>query len=230
MRKKLISVSLLVMLVTMLSAGDLALFVNLGFSDDFKYFMFGQYGINAETQQPYAALYAVDVAKNDFVPQGVVEKSFPVIMEPTDTGGGALYSLLLENQALVKKYKINPLYTGRMVYILLNGEKPKTQLEFRDFNTGTQYAITLIQAGQTVGKEVSACFHLKVTLTPKTGAPITKTVGLPTYYRKSVKEYRIKYIFLAPDNKSLIFVIEKDQTDAKGQNIRYMIETLAISP
>ena len=36
------------------SAGDIAQFVNLGFSADSKYFMFGQYGVSETTSSPFA--------------------------------------------------------------------------------------------------------------------------------------------------------------------------------
>jgi len=190
--------------------------------------MFAQYGMDSDTSYAYAEFYIVDVARNNFVPEGVLRKNYSITVQPGDDGGGGLYTLLEQNYSIIKKYKINHLYTGRLVYVLFDGETPKSHLEFRDFNTGAHYDITLIQSASGEGKEVSASFHLEVTVTFKNGDKKTYTIGRPTYKRKSTKEYRIKYVLLAPDGKSLVFVIEKDIIDNKGSNIRFMVETQKI--
>jgi predicted secreted protein len=41
-----------------------------------------------------------------------------------------------------------------------------------------------------------------------------------------VENYRIREIILAPDNRSLVFVIEKHEVDRSGFNVRYMVETV----
>ena len=46
-------------------AGDVAQFVNLGFSADAKYFLFGQYGITEKDSLPWADTFIVDVAKRN---------------------------------------------------------------------------------------------------------------------------------------------------------------------
>jgi predicted secreted protein len=52
-------------------AGDAAVFQNLGFSPEGKYFMFAQYGVSEGSSLPYAEIYTVDVARNRFVPGGI---------------------------------------------------------------------------------------------------------------------------------------------------------------
>ena len=54
------------------------------------------------------------------------------------------------------------------------------------------------------------------------------TVGLPDYYRAGVKRYRIKQVFYSPDEESLVFVLEKEELDGDGSDIRYMVETIKI--
>ncbi len=44
-----------------------------------------------------------------------------------------------------------------------------------------------------------------------------------------MKAYHIKQIILAPDNASLVFLIQKEQQDTRGDNIRYMMETAGIN-
>jgi hypothetical protein len=38
----------------------------------------------------------------------------------------------------------------------------------------------------------------------------------------------MKQIVLAPDGSSLVFVVQKEEQDTQGVNIRYMVETLKV--
>jgi predicted secreted protein len=51
-------------------------------------------------------------------------------------------------------------------------------------------------------------------------------VGLPDYWRQGVRQYKIKQVLLAPDDRSVVIVVERQEQDATGANIRYMVETL----
>ena len=211
-----------------LFGGDIAAFVNLGFSDNSRYFMFGQYGILEDQSRPYAELYMVDVGANDFTSGGVKKHTYSGPVQPGQEGLGALLNLLGDSKSLTSRFGIDHLNTGRLLYILLNGEEPKSLLNFRDFNTGSHYTIHLIQAEYGTGKEVSASFHIDLKVTSASGSTKHLIVGRPDYRRKNIKNYRIKQIFLAPDEKSLIFLIEKEEKDTAGANIRYMVEAVKI--
>ena len=54
-----------------LFAGDVATFVDCGFSADGKYYVFGQYGKTDKKFQGWADIYQVDIEKNDYVDGGV---------------------------------------------------------------------------------------------------------------------------------------------------------------
>jgi predicted secreted protein len=207
-------------------AGDIATFQNLGFSQDARVFMFAQHGVSEKSSLPYAELYVVEVATNRFVPQGVRRASYDKPVEPGDSGLGALFRLLDDSSELVRKYRIDHTLTGRLVYILVNGAEPKHDLEFRDFKSGLRYRIALIQSSRGSGDQIEASFHLQVTVESAGGRTSTHTVGLPDFWRKGVKRYRIKQVTVAPDNRSLLFVIEREEVDGSGDNIRYMVETL----
>jgi len=231
MRAKGFLVPFLVVLAALLLpggvlAGDIATFQNLGFSPDANTMMFAQYGVSQKSSFPYAEVYVVDVPSNRFVPGGVRTATYKNAVEPGQSGLGALFALLGEAGELVRKHRIDHTLTGRLVYILLNGEEPKHDLEFRDFQTGLRYRITLIQQSRGSGSAVEASFHLQVSIEKSGGGTTTHTVGLPDYWRKGVKRYRIKQVTLAPDNRSLVFVIEREEIDNGGDNIRYMVETL----
>ncbi|MBN1798672.1 MAG: DUF2259 domain-containing protein [Spirochaetales bacterium] len=225
MVKKACYTFILLLISFSLFAGDIAVFLNLGFSEDSQYFMFGQYGVYSNTTNSYAEIYIVNVPTNSFVPSGAIKKDFDIPLEPGNEGIGGIYYLLETNYPQIKKYNINHLSSGRFVYVLLNGAPPKSSLEFRDFNTGALYEITLIQASSGTGKNVSSSFHIKITVTAKSGKKTDYSIGRPDYMRKGVKKYYIKYVLLAPDGKSLVFVMEKHMVDSSGDNIRYMVET-----
>ena len=135
-----------------LFAGDIANFQNLGFSADSRYFMFGQYGINEKTSLPYADIFFVNVKSNTFLPQGVKHVQFREPVKPGNDGRGALFNLLEESYNLTKKYNISHIATGRFLYILLDGEEAKAELNFRDFQSGHKYNITLSQKSRGEGK------------------------------------------------------------------------------
>ena len=67
--KRLISVAavFLVLGTPAMRAGDSASFADLGFSPDGSYYMFAQYGVRTGTLRPWADLFLVDVARNNFV-------------------------------------------------------------------------------------------------------------------------------------------------------------------
>ena len=60
----------------------------------------------------------------------------------------------------------------------------------------------------------------------KDGTTHTLSAGSPTLERLGVKAYHVKEILLAPDNVSLVFLIQRQEQDTDGDNVRYMVETL----
>ncbi|MCK4542787.1 MAG: DUF2259 domain-containing protein [Spirochaetales bacterium] len=220
-------ISLLILLillgVSFSWGGDVATYQNLGFSENSQYFMFAQYGIDEENRKPFADTYIVDVYSNDFIRDGVKHGSYDIDLQPGQTGLGALFTLLREN-GFIDRYKINHTQIGRVVYLLVNGAEPKNRLEFRDFFKGDSYIVTLVQ--QQFND--SASFHINLSVTDTAGNTRAYTVGLPNYRRKDVRQYRIKQVVFSPDERSLIFVVEKEIATDEGISIRYMVETVKI--
>lgn len=213
-----------------LFAGDVATYINLGFSKDANVFMFGQYGISEDTMKTYADIYAVDVKKNVFVKNGIMEKVFPDKIFTGQDGIGGLLMLLHDSTDLIDRYKINHVATGRVVYILIDGDTPKERLEFRDFNKGNRYVLTLVQEKFGSKDTLSSSFHINVAITDKKDNTETFTVGLPNYKRKGVAGYRVKQVVFNPDETALVIVVEKDLFSVKaGKSIRYMVETLPLN-
>ncbi|HEC62337.1 MAG TPA: DUF2259 domain-containing protein [bacterium] len=221
-----ICVSILLLSTALLHSGDIAIFQNLGFSPDAQHYMFAQYGVSEKSSSPYTELFVVKVSTNRFVPGGVRRFSGSKAVGPGNDGRSALFTILEDSLSLKKKWSIDHFLTGRLLYILLDGQDPKAELEFRDFETGAKYNVKLIQSSIDSKVETKSSFHLIVTV-EKSGTTNRYTVGLPNYWRNGVINYRIKQILLGPNERSLIFVIEKEEQDGKGVNIRYMVETLS---
>lgn len=231
MSKRLALVWVFILLAALAaSAGDVAQFVNLGFSADGKYFMFGQYGILEQGSRPWANAYIVDVAKNAFAANGTKQFVGTRSVDPGASGLGALLNVVADSSVQEKKLHIDHLLTGRPLYILVDGAQANDALEFRDFQEGTSYSVTLSQTPSAVAtpKDVGASFGISVTITDKDGKAKTFAVGDPTYKRPGVKSYHIKQIILAPAGGCLVIVIQKDEQDTRGDNIRYMVETLRL--
>jgi predicted secreted protein len=231
MKEKTGIIALIVILILCVipgvSAGDIASFVNLGFSENSIYYMFAYYGVN-EQSSPYASTFIVNVPANSYAPDGVEEAVYEEPVQPGQVGLGALFNLYKKIDGKVDEYRIDHLRTGRILYILLNGEEPKSHLEFRDFNTGNKYNVTLVQSQQGTGDNVRASFFIDLTVTFESGESKHFTVGRPDYKRSGVKQYRIKEVITSPDETSLVFVIEKEELDTNGVDIRYMVETVRI--
>jgi predicted secreted protein len=228
MAKRLAPIGVLILLVTFAaSAGDIARFVNLGFSPDSRYFMFGQYGIQEKSSTPWAETFIVDVRTNAFVSRGMSKASASLPVDSGSDGIGALFDAVAEAQTQEALHKIRHTTTGRMLYILVDGAPAPDVVDFRDFQTGRNYEITMTQSPPS--GEAGASFSLAISVTDKDGVVHTYKAGNPSFRRAGVKAYHIKEIILAPDNASLVFLIQREEQDTQGNNIRYMIETAGIN-
>jgi predicted secreted protein len=203
-------------------AGDVAQFVNLGFSNDGKYFMFGQYGVAQTTTAAWADTFIVDVRANAFASRGTQKFAGTQPVDPGSNGLGALLNALAAGFPRTKQLRIDHLSTGRLLYVLLDGTQAPDTLEFRDFQSGHSYKVALAQTPSANG---GASFGIAVTVTDKDGKARAFTVGDPSFTRPGVTAYHIKQIVLSPDSGSLVFVVQKEEKDTRGSNIRYMVET-----
>ena len=224
--KKSLMIAVMFALSGALSAGDIATFVNMGFSHDSRILMFGQYGIERPTSNPFAEIYVVDVPRNRFVADGVRRMTYETAVAPGQDGSGALLRLLSENAALIERHKIDPLNQGRMIYFLVNSQTPRAEISFRDFSDGTRYQVVMHQRRRGEGAAVEAAFHLQLTVVPPDSAARRFTVGLPDFFRQGVTSYQINQAFLSPDERSLVFVVERISDTATGRSVRYMVETV----
>ena len=225
MLKRLFSLLLLMLIQTALFAGDIATYINLGFSEDSTYFMFGQYGITEEKDNPYAEIFTVDVKVNKFAPDGIQKVEFDLDIQPGQVGTGALLNLL-GTCGNADRYGIDHTNPGRVVYLLINGNISKDILEFRDFTTGNSYKVSLKQTMFGEGSSLESSFYINLSVTDPAGKTSEFTIGLPDYKRAGIKKYNIKQVLFSPDEKNLVFIIEKEKISQDGIDIRYMVETI----
>jgi predicted secreted protein len=209
-------------------AGDVAQFINLGFSPDSRVFMFAQHGITEDESNPFAEIYTVDVPRNRFITDGVVSREYDVDISPGQDGSGALFSLLPEVRPVVDVHSVDHLRQGRLIYLLVNGQEPRARIQFRDFETDDRFTIAMTQDARGNGAEGSAAFHLDVTAELADGTDVETRVGRPDYYRDGVNRYRIRQVVASPDENALVIVVERITNTTTGQHIRYMVETLTL--
>jgi predicted secreted protein len=214
--------ALVAILSTAAFAGDVAQFVNLGFSPDSRYFMFGQYGILEKGSTAWASSWIVDVPANAFAPRTARQFTSAKPVEPGASPLGALLEVSCDNASAKKQYHIDHLLTGRLLYVLVDGAEASDALEFRDFPSGRSYKVSLAQTPSDGG----ASFGLTISVTGKDGKETTIKAGNPALKRPGVKAYHVKQIILAPDGVSLVFLVQKEEQDTTGYNIRYMVETV----
>lgn len=213
--------------IVSLHAGDVATFVNLGFSSDGIRFVFGQYGVTDSDFYAYADIFCVDVVKNVFIPDGNVS-TVPSSVTKEKEGKGVFAALQNGSAPVIKKLGIDSAIQGRALYIQAENEPLQKNISFRDFETGSRYEITVNTLVEGTGKSVQSSFYLTVNILNADGKTIIKTVGLPGYMREGVKNYLVRRIITDSTGKSLVFIIEKDLYNTKGTSIRYMVETVRL--
>jgi predicted secreted protein len=234
LRKKSFYLALILLIFSSLRlwAGDNASFVDLGFSPDGTMYMFAQYGVESNTLRPWAELAVVDVPRNNFVAGGRVSYTHTSPVTNGQDGSGALYRLIAQNGALANRYGVNFLLQGYPLYLSLEtsgkaGDGGEV-IEFRDFQAGASYQATLIPTLEGNGGNLKSSFFINLERTARDGSKRTYTVGTPTVKRPLVSSYRIRKVVIAPQDGSLIFVIEMKKPGSGGFDIRYMAEALRL--
>lgn len=222
--RKIFLFSVLIFSASFLYAGDIANYVNLGFSKNSDYFMFAQYGMSEKGI--YSELFTVDVRNNKFVPGGVMSREYSGTISSIEDGTGLLFMQLEDAYGkLIKKYGIEHLKKGRCLYLDSNGECNRT-VGFRDFSTGYDYSVKLEQQSEKSGESVKSAFFIRLLVKKEGVSSDSYEVGNGNFFRNGVGSYKIKAVIISPDDRSMVFVIEKILQEKKGFSVRYMVETL----
>jgi len=229
--KKVLAVFVVnLMFVFALWAGDSAVFVDLGFSPDGRTYMFGQYGVLSPSLKPWAELYVVDMASNEFVQNGKVSYTQDTPIKAGQDGSGVLYQLLAGNSSLTNRYGIVFQNQGQPLYISRNENPPERGeiIDFRDFISGKSYKAQLIPTISGSGQNTRSSFYIDVEVHSSNGQIKNYTVGTPNIVRQRISSYNIKKVFINPAGNSVIFVIEMKRVAENGFDVRYMVEALRL--
>jgi predicted secreted protein len=229
-RKSFLVAVTLTLCASALWAGDTAFFVDLGFSRDGKTYMFGQYGVQSLTLKPWADLFVVDVPRNNFVSGGRISATDNTPIVAGHDGSGVLYQLISRNAALAERHGVDFLSQGQPLYIALDTAAPSRQgetIEFRDFEAGYSYTAKLVPTVEGSGAGLKSSFYIALERVSRNGGRKSYTVGNPQVKRPLVASYKIKKVMAAPNDGSVIFVIEMNKQAADGIDVRYMVEALS---
>jgi len=216
--------------VSALWAGDSAVFVDLGFSQDGRIYMFGQYGVQASTLRPWAEIYVVDVSRNVFVPNGRASIIQNTPIRAGQDGSGVFHQLVSNNSSLVSRYGIIFQNQGLPLYISRDENPPinSERITFRDFLSGKSYAAQLNSTVYGSGQNARSQFYISLDATSSNGQKKNYTVGTPGYSRQGIIQYNMKRVVIDEKGDSIIFVIEMKHAIVNGFNIRYMVEAVRL--
>jgi len=232
MKKTVLAV--LIILITCVSAlwaGDSAVFVDLGFSQDGRTYMFGQYGVLSPSLRPWAEIYIVDVGRNVFAQGGRASLTQSTPIRAGQDGSGVFHQLVANNSSLINRYAINHQNQGLPLYISRDENPPPRgeRITFRDFLSGKSYAAQLVPTVNGTGQNARSQFHINLTSTNTANGQVRNyTVGTPAFVRQGIVQYNIKRVVIDSGGGSIIFVIEMKRAAASGFDIRYMVEAVRL--
>lgn len=231
MRKILTIAAAVILTAASAFAGDAASFVDIGFSEDGKTYIFGTYGKTDKNYEPWAEIYTVDVAANEFV-KGEVFKSKKGDVSPNASGKDAFDKLKSSTEWKIGKYNAKPANAKTLLYLRDSESKGDTEeIVFKDFENSTEdhsvfYNVRLVPEYEGYGKNVKSKFYINVVRKDENGDVLsTIKVGTPDFKRKRISSYKIDKIFTDASGKSLVFIVQKKLEDNTGTSIRYMVET-----
>lgn len=233
MKKQLICGLLILTAGVCAFAGDAAAFVDVGISADGTTYVFGEYGKTDRTFQAYAELYAIDIAKNAFVPNAVF-KTAPSLATASKSGKAVYEELFSRADWALKKYGCKPAAPNNLLYQREEGSAAVREITFQDFEGSTVEQpvfchITLVPNSEGKGASVRSSFFIVLEKQDSNGKVLSRNViGSPDIKRKGVIGYAINRIFSTADGRNIVFVIEKTLEDSTGTSVRYMVETIRL--
>ncbi len=234
MKRILFMAVVLAVFSVVLSAGDVATFVDKGFSDDGKSYVFGQFGRTDNKFQGWAEIYHVDIASNDYVDGGVF-KINPTAVTAEKSGKEVYGALESKSDYYIKKLGCKPADADHVLYICDDAKKSGTdEIVFKDYRSASDgksdvFSIQLIPTVSGTGKNVRSSFFIMMEVTGADGnVKLRRKIGNPDIVRKGISAYKIERIMCDKTGTRFIFVVEKTLEDENGTSIRYMVEAVQL--
>jgi len=219
--------------IPVLLTSDTAIFVDLGFSPDGKYFMYGQYWTDRNTSLSKAELNIVDVERNNFVSNGRRSFASEHRLVFNQNGSGALFHLIGESADIARRYNIDSSLQGNVLFLSMAAKptSPPKTIEFKNFIYDIQYKASLFSQVEGSEGSIRSSFYIDLERTTSNGNIKLYHIGTPRLMRPRVTEYNFRKVITAPSNNAMIFIIEMfilnpDDKDFLG--VRYMVEAVRL--
>ena len=219
----------------MLFAGDVAVFDDIGFSEDGKTYLFGQYGTTDKTFRGFAEIYAVDIESNTFKTNGIFRTN--ATEATAGKSGSSVYDeLKKKNGTWLSSWKASPAEISEVLYIRpYNTKNAESEIVVRDFEHSTsddttQYTFTLVPFKEGKGASVYSSFYINVEKRDGSGKLLNKIVaGSPDVKRRGISGYAIEKIMCDKTATKFVIVVEKiSEEENAAPSVRYMVETFVL--
>ena len=219
----------------MLFAGDVAVFDDIGFSEDGKTYLFGQYGTTDKTFRGFAEIYAVDIESNTFITNGIYRTN--ATEATAGKSGSTVYDeLKKKNSTWLSSWKASPAEISEVLYIRqYNSKNAEDEIVVRDFehstaDNTTQYTFKLVPYKEGKGASVYSSFYINVEKKDGSGKVLKKFVaGSPDVKRRGISGYAIEKIMCDKTATKFVIVVEKiSEEENAAPSVRYMVETFVI--
>lgn len=204
-------------------AGDKAEFITVGWSYDYAYYAFAQYGEQDGSGFPYAELYIVDVEKNMFVSGGVIKETWEDEDDPEASGLNVLITMMDKTDSLRKALGIDTRILGKVTFQL---SQTSTDTAKWVGPNGDEFEAVCSQRqiGSLQEFDVKAAFDLKICV----NGTVVRRVGDPNRMRQGVIRYAIDRVLCDPEGQSIVVVMRKEELGFEGPSMRYMVETFRL--
>lgn len=235
MKKIISTVITMCLLAASVMAGDVATFVEGGWSSDGKIYVFGQYGKTDKSFQGWAELIEVDIAKNDYADNGYFSVK-PSSVTNGKNGRDVYESLEAKSFYSTKTLNLKPTEPDQVLYLCEDPlKKGSDEINFKDFlgskiDDQKTYSVNIVPTVNGTGATAKSSFYILIEKKDADGNVIaSQKVGNPDIRRKGVTGYKIEKIMTDKAGKSMIFVVEKTMEDKTGINVRYMVEACVLN-
>ncbi|HTP58118.1 MAG TPA: DUF2259 domain-containing protein [Spirochaetia bacterium] len=201
-------------------AGDQARSLFVGFSDDGKYCAVETVGVQDGSGFPYATLFIIDVAANDWAtdPVSIVLKTTGAVPSSALDAHDALWS---SSKGALTRYGIDPSRAGRLI-----AASDPNRVEFKAGEDSYALVLTASPAKGSTDDMPLALMELQL-LHGSDHRVLQKDASVPKS-RGNAYAYRISEVRLDGDN--LAIIIDYDRTGFEGPDTRQIVVTTRLNP
>ncbi len=230
MIKKVVSLFLLVFCIqTAVFAGDRAEFINLGFSANSEFFLFGQYGKNESGTLLYADVIYHDLVSGENSRELSLSKTYP---DSQRSGNNGLSALLMSLKEYNSIYNVDVDYnqTGTTLYFQLPGQITGDLISFSDYQVGIIYSVSLVMRPRIREPGTNTALAITLFQTLRDGTQSRFEAGSLIKPIQNVYDFQLKQIIVSPQRDYVVLVFQTTEYDENNDttNIRYFIDSVKI--